>query len=180
MQAKDPRRGVRCSVIVAFAALLSALLAPAALASKPDRMRLPPFESHVAAPGDVCPAAIAPEGIRFSDAGGNQAQTVFDNGKVMFTGRHPDQLTNVATGTSVVLNLQGNVTFVSQPDGSGEFRLSGTTAFVFFPGDVGPGDTATVRSYLFTGNVRLIFDASGAVIAFESSGKTQDVCAMIA
>ncbi|HET9738239.1 MAG TPA: hypothetical protein VFP78_08955 [Solirubrobacteraceae bacterium] len=44
----------------------------------------------------------------------------------------------------------------------------------------GPGDIATGRNYIFTGNVKLVFSANGSVIAFESSGRMEDVCAMIA
>ena len=65
------------------------------------------------------------------------------------------------------------------PDGSEELRLSGTAGFTFFAGDVGPGDVATGRNYIFTGNVTL-FGANGSVIAFESSARMEDVCAMIA
>jgi hypothetical protein len=62
-----------------------------------------------------------------------------------------------------------------------EGRLSGTSGFLFFPGDVGPGDVTTSRIYIFTGNVRLVFGgATGSVIAFESAGTMEDVCAMLA
>jgi hypothetical protein len=43
--ARDRRWGRRCPAIVAVATLWSAFLAPAALARKPDRLRLLPFES---------------------------------------------------------------------------------------------------------------------------------------
>jgi hypothetical protein len=170
----------RCSAIVAVVTLCSALLAAAALAGKPDRVRLPPFDPFVDPPGVQCPEAIAPEGVRVSDVGGSPVERTFDNGRVLTTGRALDQVTNAATGKSVVLDLHGSVAFVPQPDGSAEQRLSGTHSFVFFAGDVGPGDDAIGRSYVFTGNVRLVFGANGSVIAFESAGKMEDVCAMIA
>jgi hypothetical protein len=178
---RNPRWGTRCSAILAVATLCSALLAPAALAGKPDRLRLGPFESFVDPPGVACPAAIAPEGVRNTYVGGNQALTVFDNGRVMFSGRHTEEITNVATGKSVELDFQGSVAFSApQPDGSVEVRLSGTSGFLFFAGDVGPGDVATGRGYLFTGNVRLVFGPTGSVIAFESAGTMESICAMIA
>ena len=174
------RRALTVLMAVAVATLWTAFLAPAALAGKPDRLRLPPFESFVDPPGVQCPAAIAPEGVRVTYVGGNQALTVFDNGRVMFTGRHSEEITNVATGKSVVLDLHGSVAIVEQPDGSGELRLSGTSGFLFFPGDVGPGDVATGRAYLFTGNVKLVFGANGSIVAFESAGTMESICAMIA
>jgi hypothetical protein len=183
MPSRDPRSRRwrrRCSAIVAVVTLCSALLAAPALAGKPDRVRLPPFEPVVIPPGEICPEAIAPEGIRVADAGGNAAQTIFDSGRLMFTGSHSDELTNVATGKSVVLDFHGSVASVPQPDGSVEQRLSGTHGFLFFAGDVGPGDDAIARSYVFTGNVRLVIGANGSVTAFESAGKMEDMCAMIA
>jgi len=170
----------RRSAIVALAAVLSALLASSAVAGKPDRQMVPLDASDVFPPGFACPEAIAPEGVRVTRAGGNAAITFFDNGSVMTTARHPDLVTNIATGKSVIVELQGSGAFVPQPDGSGDLRLSGTTVFTFFPGDVGPGDDTTGRSYLFTGNVQLVFGAAGSVIAFESSGLREDVCAMLA
>ena len=180
--ARNRRRRRRCSAtaMVAVVTLWSAFLAPAALAGKPDRLRLPPFDPFVFPPGVSCPEVSAPEGVRVSFAGGNQVQKVFANGRVMFTGRHADEMTNVATGKSVVLDFHGSVASVPQPDGSQTLRLSGTTGFVFFQGDVGPGDDATGRNYVFTGNVRLVIDPNGSVIAFESAGKMRDICAMIA
>jgi hypothetical protein len=178
--ARNRRWGRRCLAILAFATLWSAFLSPAALAGKPERIRLGPFDPFVEPPGVACPEAIAPEGVRFASAGGNQALTVFDSGKIMFTGRHSDEVTNVATGKSVVFDFAGSVAIVPEPDGSTELRLSGKSGFQFFPGDVGPGDDATGRSYVFTGNVRIVIGASGSVIAFESSGIVEDECAMIA
>jgi hypothetical protein len=178
--ARNRRWRRRCSAIVAVVTLCSALLAAPALAGKPDRVRLPPREPFVDPPGVQCPVAIAPEGVGVAYAGGNAVERTFDNGRVLTTGRASDRVTNVATGKSVVLDLHGSVASVPQPDGSVEQRLSGTHSFVFFAGDVGPGDDAIGRSYVFTGNVRLVFGANGSVIAFESAGKMEDVCAMIA
>ena len=143
--ARDRRWGRRCLAIVAVVMLWSALFAPVALAGKPDRLRLPPFEPFVDPPGLVCPEAIAPEGVRISYAGGSQALTVFDGGRLMFTGSHSDEMTNVATGKSVVLDFHGSLAFVPLPDGAEELQMSGTAGLTFFPGDVGPGDDATGR-----------------------------------
>jgi hypothetical protein len=105
---------------------------------------------------------------------------IWDTGRQLFSGLHPDEFTNVATGRSVTLQLQGSADQVPQADGSFDGRLSGTTAPTFFPGDVGPDDQTTGRTYVFTGDVNLVFDASGAVVAFSQTGTMADVCAMIA
>ena len=158
----------------------SVLLAPVAVAGKPDRERLGPYEPFVDDPGVACPESIAPEGIRWTYAGGKSSIAFYEDGRMLRTGRHPDRVTNVATGESVVLRLQGSAEMVPLEDGTLEWRLSGSTVFTFFGGDVGPGDDATGRIYAFTGNVRLVMDADGIVTAFESSGTMRDVCAQLA
>ncbi len=178
--ARDSRWGRKCSTVVAVATLVSASLVPAALADKPDRQRLPLGESFVAEPGLACLEAIAPEGVRFTTVGGNALGTLFDNGTFVVTGRRIDEVTNIATGKSVINKLQGRVASIPQEDGSTVLRLSGTQGFIFFPGDVGPGDDATGRSYVFTGNVTIVFGALGSVISFKSTGTIRDTCAMIA
>jgi hypothetical protein len=104
----------------------------------------------------------------------------WDNGRALFSGRHPGEFTNLATGKSVDLQLQGSADFVLTADGGAEGRLSGTSVFEFFPDDVGPGDQSLPRVYVFTGDVKLVFDPTGAVVAFSSTGTMADVCAMIA
>ena len=104
--------------------------------------------------------------------------TTFDNGSVLTTGKGLLELTNIATGTSVVISTQGIVSVV--PHGNGfEIRGFGTPLVVFYPGDAGPGDLATGRIYLFTGAVSAEQDASETFTAFSSVGRAQDVCAMI-
>ena len=157
----------------------SASLAPAAMADKPERIVLPGID-EIDPPGVDCPPALAPGGVRNRNLGPTSVLRIFDTGRQLLSGRHPDEITNVATGKSIDLQLQGSAAAVPRANGSVDGRLSGTTTFTFFPGDVGPGDQTTGRTYLFTGNVRLVFDTSGAVVAFSSTGTMSDVCAMIA
>ena len=63
--------------------------------------------------------------------------------------------------------------------GGSILRGSGITAFEFFPGDAGPGDTEAGRFYLFTGNFGATSDPDSGITAFTSTGKWQDVCAML-
>ena len=64
-------------------------------------------------------------------------------------------------------------------DGGAILRGSGINSFVFFPGDAGPGDTRTGRTFLFTGRFVATTDPSGTLTTFTSTGKRQDVCAML-
>jgi hypothetical protein len=165
--------------VIVTAYLAGASLAPAAMADPPDRQVLPPTDEYFG-PGEECPASLAPEGVHVHNTGPTSVLRVWDTGRALFSGRHPGEFTNLATGKSVDLHLQGSADFVPQADGSGEGRLSGTTLFEFFPGDVGPGDQMTPRVYVFTGDVKVLFDASGTVVGFSSAGTMADVCAMIA
>jgi len=81
--------------------------------------------------------------------------------------------------TSTTIALQGSFDWVPTADGGSTLSGSGITVFVFFPGDAGPGDTQTGRTYLFTGNFVATSDPSGVITAFRSAGQIQDVCAML-
>ena len=167
--------------VLGLAVACGALLVPGALAGEPDRQRLPIGISNDFPAGAVCPIEVAPEGVHLQLIGGNEAVTFFDNGRFLATGLHIIQVTNIASpDRSVILKVHGNFASVPQPDGSSLGQGSGTTGFTFSPGDAGPGDTSTGRIYLFTGNIRLVEDSSGAVVSFESQGQMEDVCAMIA
>jgi hypothetical protein len=165
--------------IAAIGACGAGAFAPAAIADPPDRQVLSPTDEYFG-PGEECPAALAPEGVHVHNTGPTSVLRVWDTGRALFSGRHPGEFTNLATGKSVDLQLQGSADFVPQSDGTVDGRLSGTTLFEFFPGDVGPGDQTSHRVYVFTGAVKLHFDVSGTVVAFSSSGTMADVCAMIA
>lgn len=64
-------------------------------------------------------------------------------------------------------------------DGGSITRASGITVFIFFPGDAGPGDTETGRTYLFTGTFVAVSDPSGAITTLAAAGKSKDVCAVL-
>ena len=167
--------------IFALVIACGALLVSSALAGQPDRQRLPIGITEDYAAGQICPANIAPAGVHLQLVGGNEAVTTFDDGRFLATGLHMIEVTNTAfPARSTVLEVHGNFSAVPQADGSFIGRGDGTTAFSFFPGDAGPGDTSTGRFYLFTGSMREVTDASGTVTAFDLVGSSEDVCAMIA
>jgi hypothetical protein len=166
--------------IFALAIVCGALVAPSALAGKPVRERVPIGSISELEPGAACPVSVAPAGVRIELVGGNQTLTSFDSGRIVLAGRHVDRITNIGTGKSIVLDLQGVYTQVPRSDGSTSGTGIGKSGFVFLPGDEGPGDTGSGRFFLFTGAFRLVYDSSFAVSEFRSVGPMEDVCAMLA
>jgi len=168
------RRG---GLLVAALALMlgcATALAPEAAASAPVRVPAPIGNTNIFPAGAACPFTLQGTLI-----GGNQVFTFFDDGRFLATGLHIDRLTNVDTGRSITLNLQGPVYVVPTADGGSVTRASGVTSYIFFPGDAGPGDTQTGRTYLFTGAFVAVSDPSGTVTSFKSFGTSKDVCAML-
>jgi hypothetical protein len=149
-------------------------LAPAASASPPVTIPAPIGNTNTIPAGSACPFTL-----QVTLIGGNQVFTFFDDGRFLATGLHIDRLTNVDTGTSITLNLNGIVSQVPTADGGSVLRAIGITAFIFFPGDAGPGDTQTGRMYLFVGYFVAVSDPSGTVTSFKSYGTRKDVCAML-
>ena len=145
-----------------------------ASARKPVRIPAPIGNSNTFPAGTACPFTLHTELV-----GGNQAFTIFDDGRFHATGVHIDRYTNVDTGSSTTVALQGSVDAVPTADGGSIFQGGGITGFVFFPGDAGPGDPQTGRFFLFTGHFLGTSDPSGAITTFKSNGQRQDVCAML-
>ena len=148
--------------------------APDAFASKPVRMPAPIGTSNTFPAGAACPFTMQADLV-----GGNRVFTVFDSGRFHATGRHIDRFTNVDSGTSTTIDQQGSFDSAPTADGGAVLRSSGINAFVFFPGDAGPGDSQAGRTYLFTGNFVATSDAAGTITAFTSAGRIQDVCGML-
>ena len=149
-------------------------LAPAASASPPVSIPAPIGNTNTYPAGIACPFTLQGTLI-----GGNQVLTFFDDGRFLATGRHIDRLTNVDSGTSITLNLNGIVSQVPTADGGSVLRATGITSFIFFPGDAGPGHNQTGRTYLFIGYFVAVSDPSGTVTSFKSYGTRKNVCAML-
>ena len=148
--------------------------APGASATKRVRIPAPIGNSNTFDAGYACLFPLQAELV-----GGNRVFTSFDNGRFHATGRHIDRFTNVDTRASITIDQQGSFDSVPTADGGSILTDSGINAFVFFPGDAGPGDTQTGRTYLFTGHFVATQDSSGTITTFTSTGKIQDVCAML-
>jgi hypothetical protein len=126
-------------MLPALAAICAAALVPVALAAKPDRERVPIGTHHEFGPDLICPASTEPAGVGLELIDGNEAITSFDDGGFMATGLHVIRVTNLATGSSTILDVHGSFSSIPQPDGTAEDRGSGTTAISFLPGDSSPG-----------------------------------------
>src|SRR6478735_3528160 len=162
------RRGGLLVAAVALTLGAAVALGPAASASRPVRMPAPTGNSNLFPAGTACPFTVQGELV-----GGNQVFTIYDDGRFHATGRHLDQFTNLDSGLSTRLDLQGSVDVVPTADGGSIIRASGVTAFVFFPGDAGPGDAQLGRTYLFHGQFMGVTDPSGALTSFTWTGRSQ-------
>jgi hypothetical protein len=111
--------------------------------------------------------------------GGNRLLATYDDDRIHWTGRQVTQFTNLETGASTTLEIQGNYDEVPRADGGSDVHAGGSLFFEFFAGDAGPGDTSTGRLYQLQGNIVMTFDPSGAVASFSSTGTSRDICAMI-
>ena len=125
----------------------------------------------------ACPAATS--GMTVTDVGGNLSVKNFPDGKSLITGSGQLEVTNTASGTSVVVPSTGMGTLV--PQGTGVVNAAaGHMLWEFFPGDVGPGDQATGRLFLIVGSATAQISAAGTTVAFSYSGQiVEDVCALI-
>jgi hypothetical protein len=110
----------------------------------------------------------------------NETTTTFPadaNGDVreIITGTLKLQLTNVATGKSIVANISGPGTIVFHPDGSGTEELRGNSLVIFTP-TATPAGPAT---YLYSGNTSISFNATGLTLDSTTDNSPLDVCAAL-
>ncbi len=164
----------RQMLAICVAGLAAAALAGSAAADKPDRGPAPGGPLDFPA-GLVCPFPVS--GIPTEN---RQHLTAFANGKVAFNGYFEVELTNVATGKSITLNANGAVRLTQAGDET-RIQSSGPLIWFLFPGDAGPGDVTTGRTYLVKGNTEVLADtATFAFHSFETNGNVTDLCAELA
>jgi hypothetical protein len=176
--AKEKGEHMRLMLTVAVA-ITAAVLIPVAVAAKPDQVRVEPGTVLAVFPAGVaCPASVAPDGVQWTYVGGNTTDRFFGADRFIETGMGAIEVTNIDTGDSVVLPLHGIVSQVLR-DGGIDVRTGGTVLVALFPGDVGPGDDSTARTFQITGNnVARVED--DVITSFDFRGQIVDVCAMIA
>jgi hypothetical protein len=86
--------------------------------------------------------------------------------------------TNLATSVSLTLKSNGSVSKVTRnADGTSTWVITGHNVLILFPTDVPPGPTTT----LYVGRVVFTVDNStGVFTLLGTSGKSVDICAMLA
>jgi hypothetical protein len=162
---------LRRIVLILSAVLLALAIAPAATAGKPTREIIPAVPDAVL---DLCgfPVLDHEEGYTivqsFTDEEGNLVRQIVTAPGLRET------LTNLDTGKTVVLNIEGPGVLDLNPDGSGSFTGTGPYLFFFHPSMLTPG------LFFTTGRFVVTFDANGDRTSFESVGPITDVCAELA
>jgi hypothetical protein len=164
----------RQALAICVVALVAAALAGSAAADKPDRGPAPAADFEFPA-GLVCPFAVSGTVVE-----NRQHLTSFANGKVAFNGYFEAQLTNVANGNSINVNSSGAVR-VTEAGDDVRIQSSGPLIWFLFPGDAGPGDVSTGRTYLVHGNTEVLADPETFTFhSFEAKGNVTDLCAALA
>jgi hypothetical protein len=103
-----------------------------------------------------------------ADANGDVRETA--------TGTLKDQLTNVGTGKSIVVNVSGPATVIVHPDGSTLSDLRGHDLVAFLASD-SPAGPAT---YLFSGHTVVSVDAAGTeTLVSTTDTNPLNVCATL-
>jgi hypothetical protein len=99
------------------------------------------------------------------------------NGAVVeiFNGTLKDELTNLATGRSIVVNVSGPAKVINYPDGSATASYEGHSLLFFFATDIPAGPAA----YLFSGRVVANYTGSGQQTIVRASGTREDICAAL-
>jgi hypothetical protein len=157
------------------------LLVPLGVSAGPPGARIPPGTVFVdAEPGLVCPEATGEVTWTFVDG---QYSVVDKPGGRNMQGMGTGQIEvrGVDTGKSLVVQLAGATSY-SPPgeDGTSVAHTAGKVIWGFWPGDAGPGDLSSGRTYVFVGSTTALLAADYTSLDFSYSGKIlMDVCAAI-
>ena len=96
--------------------------------------------------------------------------------RMKVTGALKEQLTNVGTGKSIVVNVPGPSTQIVHPDGSSELTLDGSV-IVSYNARFNPRGPAT---YIYTGHTVFSVSADGILTLVSTTDKQPfDVCAAL-
>lgn len=164
------RRLVGATAGVAAAALVAAAIAGAEPPTR-DPLVAEPFLFPA---GLVCPFPVLLEPTQ-----NGQTIKTFSDGSFVITGRFRTRVTNLASGRSIEINNPGPI-FVSQnPDGTWAVKGTGTNAFYFFPGDLGPGQPGALLK-LEGLTLETISESFDTILSFRHAGKTENLCDTLA
>jgi hypothetical protein len=162
--------------IAIVAAALTAALADGAGATKPIRNPAGGPPSLTFPAGMVCPFPVFAEAVE-----NRQTATEFSNGDVQVTGFFLTRVTNVLNPDNTLTLVSGGPARLTFGETTFHLTTRGPLIFFFFPGDAGPGDVSTGRTYFFHGRTETeIVTETGAFLSFEYTGKADDLCAALA
>ena len=161
-----------CAVLVATLTLLVGV-SSSAYAAKPDRGPEGPADVTFPA-GIACPSFS----VRVQSDSRGWVNT-FSNGKVQSTGYERSTVTNLSNGAQIELIANGRVAITPREDGRLDLDITGPQFIFFFPGDAGPGDQSTGRTYYFKGHARIVTDETFTFYEFAFSGTSTDICAAL-
>jgi len=174
MSVTQGRKVARLAPLAAVLALASAL---AVGTSVPVSAAEPDFSIDLPA-GVACAFDLRVEGTgdkrimrEFTDRSGNVVRTLAAGKGFTLT------FTNLSTGNSLTLPSSGSVqrtTFNS--DGTSTVVSTGHNVLILFPTDIPAGPSTT----LYVGQIVYTVDASGVFTLQSISGRTTDLCALLA
>ncbi len=157
------------------------LLFPLGASAGPPGARIPPGTVFIDAPaGLICPAAIGD--VTWTVLDGQGSVVGKPGGRLMAgMGTAHVKVASAATGKFVVVDISGAGSASPVGDELLAYHISGMQLWGLFPGDAGPGDRTSARTYYFVGTTTaLLVAADGTALEFSYSGKiVMDVCAAI-
>jgi hypothetical protein len=156
------------------------LLFPLGASAGPPDGRLPPGTIFlVAPPGMICPAATGE--VTWTVLDGQYSVVDKPGGRRMEgMGTAHLKVASGATGRFVVLDITGAGSASPVGEDLVAYHISGKQVWGFWPGDAGPGDRMSARTYYFVGTTNTLLAEDGTALDFSYSGKiVMDVCAAI-
>ncbi|HZL74769.1 MAG TPA: hypothetical protein VFB83_05270 [Propionibacteriaceae bacterium] len=176
MPVTKSRRARHLVAAVTGLALASAVaVATAAPASAaPASHGRPDFTLPVLPAGQAC----AGFDVLLAGTGDKRAIKQHDNGVLIEAGNGWDlTFTNLSNGHSITLLSNGSVNKSRTTDNITTFQATGKNVLILFPTDVPAGPTST----LYTGRlVYTVDNTTGVFTVVSSSGRTTDLCALVA
>jgi hypothetical protein len=164
---------MRPGLIAVITGALLVGVSSSAYGAKPERGPEGPVDVTFPA-GAVCPSFA----VRIQSDSRGWVNT-FSSGKVQITGYERATVTNLSNTAQIELIANGRVALSPREDGRLDLEITGPQIVFFFPGDAGPGDQSTGRTYYFKGHVRVVTDETFTFYEFTFSGTSIDLCAAL-
>ena len=168
-------------LLAAGGSAIALLVYPATLSAadgKPTRIAITDAQQTLDFPaGRACSFAFAATPV--SNNSYVKIYPVDENGdfRVIGTGTLKEQLTNVDTGKSIIVNISGPATQINYADGSSVVTTGGSVLVAF----LAPFNPAGPATYIFTGRTVMSFAPPFGLLTLVSTtdNKPFDVCAAL-